>query len=136
MIGHRSSMRIIIFSLFLFSLLTSGSKLFAQNGQALFQQNCAACHAVSKNLTGPALAGLETRGPWSDRKELYKWIHNPSKYMQTDPYTQGLKQQYGGVVMTGFPQLSEKDIDAIVDYVDQAAAKATAAPGACAASFR
>ncbi len=130
MIGHRSSMRIIIFSLFLFSLLTSGSKLFAQNGQALFQQNCAACHAVSKNLTGPALAGLETRGPWSDRKELYKWIHNPSKYMQTDPYTQGLKQQYGGVVMTGFPQLSEKDIDAIVDYVDQAAAKATAAPGA------
>lgn len=125
MIGNRPFSKSFLFSLFFLTFLSIGNTLFAQDGQALFQQNCASCHAVNKNLTGPALAGVEGRGPWSDRKELYKWIHNPAKYMSTDPYTQGLKQQYGGVLMTAFPQLGEKDIDAIVDYINKAAAAAT-----------
>jgi cytochrome c551/c552 len=127
MIGNRRSSKSILISLFFLTFLSIGNKLSAQNGQALFQQNCASCHAVLKNLTGPALAGVEGRGPWSDRKQLYAWVHNPAKFMAGDPYTQGLKQQYGGVVMTGFPQLGEKDIDAIIDYVNKAA---TAAPAA------
>ena len=129
MIGNRRSSKSILISFFFLTFLSIGNKLSAQNGQALFQQNCASCHAVAKNLTGPALAGVEGRGPWSDRKQLYAWIHNPAKFMASDPYTQGLKQQYGGVVMTGFPQLGEKDIDAIIDYVNQAAA-AVPEPGA------
>ena len=36
--------------------------------------------------------------------------------MAKDTYTQGLKAQYQ-VMMTGFPQLKENEIDAIVDYV-------------------
>lgn len=133
MIVIRSGKKAGIVSLFLLTILSFSTKIQAQDGQALFQQNCAACHSVTKNLTGPALADMENRGPWSDRKKLYEWIHNPSKFMQTDQYTQDLKAQYGGVVMTGFPQLSEQDIDAIVTYVNQAAAKAAAKPAAGAA---
>lgn len=88
----------------------------AQNGEQLFKQNCASCHAITKDLTGPKLGGVTERGPWGERKNLYDWIHNPSAFMTKDPYTQNLKQQYG-TVMTAFPQLSEKDIDAIIDYV-------------------
>ena len=128
MIGHRSSKRLVIFSFILTTLLSFGSKVMAQDGQALYQQNCASCHAINKNLTGPALAGLETRGPWSDRKALYDWVHNPAKFMANDPYTQGLKAQYGGVLMTAFPQLSDKDIDAIVDHINKAAAATAAKP--------
>jgi len=73
------------------------------------------------------LAGLEERGPWSDRKELYAWIHNPPAYIKKDAYTAGLQKEYQ-VVMTPFPGLSEKDIDAIVAYVDQQAKAAAAAP--------
>jgi mono/diheme cytochrome c family protein len=116
------------FPLFLTIILLSANKVEAQDGASIFQQNCASCHAVNKDLTGPKLAGVESRGPWSDRKQLYAWIHNPPKYMQSDPYTQGLKQQFGGVVMTAFPQLTEKEIDAIVDYINKAAA-ATPATG-------
>lgn len=109
----------IFFQILLLSIFSFGT-VKAQDGAAIFQQNCASCHSVFKAITGPALTGLESRGPWSDRQKLYDWIHNPAKFMASDPYTQGLKQQYGGIVMTGFPQLSEKEIDAIVDYINKA----------------
>jgi cytochrome c553 len=129
MIDQRPGARTLI-PLFLLLLLSFG-KVQAQDGAQIFQQNCASCHALNKNLTGPALAGFEARGPWSDRKQLYAWINNPAKFMQTDEYTQNLKAQYGGVVMTGFPNLSEKEIDAIVEYINKA--PAPPAPGSAAA---
>ena len=118
-----------LFQLLLILLLTTGNKVQAQDGASIFQQNCASCHSVNKDLTGPKLAGVESRGPWSDRKNLYAWIHNPVKFMQSNTYTQGLKQQFGGAMMTGFPQLSEKEIDAIITYIGKAASQVPT-PGA------
>lgn len=88
----------------------------AQDGKTLFQQNCQSCHALDKNLTGPALRGFLERGPWGDREELYKWIHNPAAYIATNQYAAELKNQYGSI-MQAFPQLSNEQIDAIADYV-------------------
>jgi Cytochrome c/Cytochrome c7 and related cytochrome c len=107
---------------FLFSLLLIlsgfGSSLMAQDGKALFQANCASCHAINKKLTGPALAGFEERGPWSDRKKLVAWIHNPSGFAKTEPYAANLIKEFGGVLMTAFPALGEAEIDAIVKYIN------------------
>jgi mono/diheme cytochrome c family protein len=125
-----------LFQLLLILLLTTGNKVQAQDGASIFQQNCASCHSVNKDLTGPKLAGVESRGPWSDRKNLYAWIHNPVKFMQSNPYTQGLKQQFGGAMMTGFPQLSEKEIDAIVTYINKSASQVTAPAAGGGASGR
>ena len=86
-----------------FISLLIGNKSFAQDGKALFQTNCASCHAVGKKLTGPALAGVEGRGPWSDRKKLYAWIHNPAGFAKTDTYAANLIKEYNGILMTGFP---------------------------------
>ncbi len=47
--------------------------------------------------------------------------------MQTDAYTQQLKASHNNVMMTGFPQLTEKEIDAIITYVNKAASAAPAA---------
>jgi hypothetical protein len=89
----------------------------AQNGEQLFKQNCASCHAIDKDVTGPALGGVLNRGPWAeDKKNLYAWVHNPPGFMAKNPYTQTLKAKYQ-VMMTGFPQLKENEIDAIIDYV-------------------
>jgi mono/diheme cytochrome c family protein len=128
MIDLRSSTKARLFSLLLISVLSFSGKLAAQDGTALFQANCASCHSITKDLTGPALGGLEGRGPWSDRKQLHAWIHNPAKFMASDPYTQGLKQRFNGAMMTAFPQLSEKDIDAIVDHINKAASTAAKPP--------
>jgi len=115
--------RKLSFCFFFLSFFFCKTLLLAQDGRALFTSNCASCHAINKALSGPALAGFQNRGPWADKKELYAWIHNPVAYMAKDPYTQGLKQQYG-IIMQAFPNLADKDIDAISDYV----AKAAAAP--------
>ena len=47
--------------------------------------------------------------------------------MQNDPYTQNLKAQYGNVVMTAFPQFTDKDVEAIVSYINSV--PAPKAPG-------
>ncbi|MDB5231887.1 MAG: cytochrome [Chitinophagaceae bacterium] len=110
--------------LFVFSFNNIGN---AQDGKKIFVDNCASCHAVNKKLTGPALAGVRERGPWADPAKLHAWVHNPAGFMAGDPYTQGLKVEMGGAMMTPFPNLSDKEIDAVVDYVEKAG-KATANP--------
>src|SRR3954466_12224809 len=105
---------VVILSVFSFSLS------FAQDGKALFNSKCASCHQVLKPQTGPALANLEERHKWADHNELLKWVHNPPGYMATDPYTQGLKAQYGSM-MQAFPELTIKELDAIVSYINLAA---------------
>jgi cytochrome c551/c552 len=107
------------FTLLGFILILSFSNINAQDGKALFQQNCQSCHALDKNLTGPALRGFTARGPWSDQQNIYDWIHNPAAFMAKDPYTQGLKAQYG-VIMQAFPDLTNEQIDAIVEYTNAA----------------
>ncbi|HEV8284726.1 MAG TPA: cytochrome c [Chitinophagaceae bacterium] len=97
---------------------TTAPKIANSRGKQLFQTNCASCHAIFKDIVGPALYGLEQRGPWADRKKLYAWINNPPKFMASDNYTLELKKRFG-VTMTGF-SLSEKDIDTIVEYINSA----------------
>ena len=90
----------------------------AANGKLLFLSKCASCHVLFKDMTGPGLIGFEDRGPWSNRKNLYEWIRNPSEFMKKDLFTQELKKQYGSM-MIGFSDLSNEQIDAICDYINQ-----------------
>lgn len=121
MIDHRANVKRTLFSALFFLLLSIGNKVTAQDGKAIFQDNCASCHSVFKDLTGPALGGVTKRGPWTDHKKIYEWVHNPAKFMASDPYTQGLKAKFQAM-MTPFPSLSEKEIDAVIGYVEKTAA--------------
>jgi len=104
---------------FLFFSYISINAQGAAEGKQLFQQNCQTCHALDKNLTGPALRGFTARGPWGEKQNIYDWIHNPAAFMAKDKYTQELKAQYGAI-MQAFPQLTNEQIDAIVEYVNTA----------------
>lgn len=87
-------------------------------GKQLFKANCASCHAVNRRLTGPALKNFQYRGNWKNRKNIYNWIYNPALHAKTDAYAAQLIKEYGGVLMTGFPQLHKKEIDAIIAYIN------------------
>ena len=116
---QRSTVKRLVFgSLLVFSLSFLVNTASAQDGKAIFNSKCPACHNVFKESTAPALGGLEERGPWSDRKKLYAWIHNPAAFMANDAYTQGLRASHNGIMMTGFPDLKEAEIDAIVNYIN------------------
>lgn len=87
------------------------------DGKALFQSNCASCHSVFKDMTGPALSGISRRLP--DRKLAHKWVRNPAGVLKSgDVYFNTLKKKFNDVQMTPFPDLSDAEIDAILDYVE------------------
>ena len=102
----------------------------AQAGEALFKANCANCHKPDVKYTGPALKGWASRVPAGDW--IYAWIANPAG--TNDAYATKIKKEYAPTIMTGFPQLTNDEIDAIMKYVDDwappAAAVAAAGGGA------
>ncbi|MBE2230323.1 MAG: c-type cytochrome [Chitinophagaceae bacterium] len=113
-IGQRLS--VLFLSFFALSVV-SVSAQDAAAGKALYASKCGACHNIFKKMTGPALGGLEDRHKWADHKELLAWINNPAAYMAKDAYTQGLKAEYGSM-MTGFPEITLKDVDDLVAYIN------------------
>ncbi len=88
----------------------------AQDGKALFSANCASCHAVHKDLTGPALAGVEER--WPNKANLYAWIKNNQAFLKTgDKYANELYIKWNKSQMNLFTTLTDKEIGAILTYV-------------------
>jgi cytochrome c2 len=116
---------LLVLSFFVFSIVAISADIPA--GKALFNSKCASCHQVKKAATGPALEGLEQRHKWADHNELLKWINNPAAYMAGDPYTQGLKAQYVSM-MTAFPDITIKDVDDIVAFINDASVVKAATP--------
>lgn len=128
---HKRSMttktRISLAAVFITLAFSFVNKSFAQDGKALFSSNCASCHAVNKQLTGPALAGVEDR--WPDKTKLYAWIKNNQAFLKTgDKYANDLYIQYNKTSMNLFPQLTNKEIDAMLVYIKTEAANANKGP--------
>ncbi|KQC30022.1 c-type cytochrome [Flagellimonas eckloniae] len=89
-------------------------------GKQLFNQNCAACHALNRKMTGPALANVESRlleDEGLDKEWLYAWIKNsPGMIKSGDAYANKIYAEYNQAAMTAFPTLSNADIDDILAY--------------------
>ncbi|MCM4169289.1 Cytochrome c6 [Arenibacter antarcticus] len=101
----------------------------AAKGKQLFNQNCAACHSLTRNMTGPPLAGV---GEKYEREWLYQWIKNSSALIKSgDADAVKIYNEYNQAMMTPFPTLSNADIDNILAYTDAPAA--VPAAGAAAA---
>lgn len=103
------------------------------NGKSLFNSNCAACHKVDKESTGPALRGTLDKIP--NKQWLYDWVHNSSELIKSgDAYAVKIYEEYNQTAMTHFPELSEQDIDDIFAYVEQPKAEKKADDSTQAAS--
>lgn len=117
--NHRSFLK-IFFSLAL--SLSFSLSIFAQDpakGKELFNANCAACHKLDKKMTGPALRGVADK---YDKEWLYKWIKNSGELVKSgDAQAVKIFEEYAGVAMTAFPQLSNEDIDNILAYTSEPA---------------
>ncbi len=103
----------------------------AAKGKALFNQNCAACHSLTRKMTGPALADFENRlanDAGVDREWIYKWIKNsPGMVASGDAYAVKIYNEYNKAAMTPFPTLSDSDINDIIAYTAAPAATPVAA---------
>lgn len=92
----------------------------AVKGKQLFNQNCAACHALDRKMTGPALANFETRlleEEGLNKEWIYAWVKNsPGVIASGDAYANKIYTEYNQAAMTPFPTLSNQDIDDIIAY--------------------
>ncbi len=100
--------------------VTEGIGGDAAKGKTLFNQNCAACHSLTRKMTGPPLANVESRlseDEGLDREWLYTWIKNSSGMIKSgDAYANKIYTEYAQAPMTAFPTLSNTDIDDILAY--------------------
>ena len=130
MFQNRTILKQTLATVLIGGLLMVG-RLHAQDvsaGKALFQSNCTSCHAVNKQVVGPALAGVQDR--WSDQKMLHSWIRNNKQVLDAGyPYAVGLYNQYNKQAMNVFSSFTDKDIDNILAYVKSEAGKTNAPQG-------
>lgn len=123
MISWRKHYKTVLVALGL--MLSTSASVHAQdgdasNGEKLFKANCTACHALDKQIVGPALGGVVARlqteqnlGPdW-----LHKWIKdNKALRASGDKYANEVFEKFNKTEMLQFPNLTDKDIDDILAY--------------------
>ncbi|MDR0229770.1 MAG: c-type cytochrome [Flavobacteriaceae bacterium] len=116
--NHNSFSKILFFCLAL--MLSFSTISFAQDaakGKELFNSNCAACHKLDANSTGPALRGVIER---HDAAWLHKWIKSSSSLIKSgDAAAVKVFNEWNKVVMNDFPGLSDEDIDNIIAYTSE-----------------
>lgn len=130
MFQNRTILKQTLATVLIGGLLMVG-RLHAQDvsaGKALFQSNCTSCHAVNKQVVGPALAGVQDR--WSDQKMLHSWIRNNKQVLDAGyPYATSLYNQYNKQAMNVFSSFTDKDIDNILAYIKSEAGKTNTPQG-------
>lgn len=106
-------------------LFSAGASVYAQdgdpkNGEKLFKANCTACHALDKQLVGPALGGVVDRLKKDqnlDTDWLHKWIKdNKALRASGDKYANEVFEKFNKTEMTVFSSLSDQDINDILAY--------------------
>ncbi len=124
---------LILISTFCIASVQFVSAQDAGAGAAIFKQKCTACHALNKQVIGPALKGINEK---YEEAWLLKWIKNaPAMIASGDPQAKASYEQYGPTMMTAFTELSDDDIKNVLAYVKTEGdkpAEAVAAPGSAA----
>lgn len=97
----------------------------ADQGQAIFQEKCVACHTIgSGTLVGPDLKGVTTR---RDKAWLTKWISQPDQMLaRGDPTATQLFDQFNKVPMPNLG-LTDAQVASLIAYLETQAGGAVAA---------
>lgn len=89
----------------------------AAAGAALFKQKCTSCHALDRQVVGPALKGISGK---HSEEWLIKWVKNSQALVASgDAEAVKIFNEYNKTVMTPFPELSDDDIKNIIAYTDK-----------------
>lgn len=96
---------------------TSNSPYYNARGQQLFKANCAVCHPIEKSL-GDMLDITHVEDRVKDKPLLRGWIRNSDSVLKTgNLYFNALYEVWNETAQPPFPQLSDQDIDDILEYI-------------------
>lgn len=117
-------------SLFLLIAVSCASVVLANppadEGRAIFTSRCAGCHTVNKDLTGPALAGVDQR---RSMDWIVKFVHSSQTVIRGgDRDAIALFEKFNRIPMPDHSDLTEQNIAAVVEYIKSQEKTAEAAP--------
>ena len=97
-------------------LIVSGTQAQdAAEGRKIFKEKCTSCHALDRDLIGPA---LQTVVPTKSEAFLLKWINNaPALIASGDKEAVEASKYNPNAEMTAFPSLTPEQIKSILAYV-------------------
>jgi mono/diheme cytochrome c family protein len=97
----------------------SANRQSAIDGKKLFDAKCATCHRPHVDGTGPALFRVRAKWAAGGAKpgSIYQWVREWEKAAMNDPYAAEVTK-IKPVDTQNFPELTDKEIDAIFDYID------------------
>lgn len=85
----------------------------AQDGEALFKQNCSACHSIGKGkLVGPDLKGLNTK---RSEEWITNFVKNAQAFGEKDVDAKAIIAEYGYPMPN--QNISDTDIKAIISHI-------------------
>ena len=86
-----------------------------QDGEAIFKQNCIACHILGQKLIGPDLIGVNDK-----RSEdwLISFIKSSQSMIKSgDPQALAIYEEFNQLMMNDQAHLSNEDIKAVLHYI-------------------
>jgi mono/diheme cytochrome c family protein len=101
-----------------------------QAGRAIFINNCATCHGIDKDITGPALAHILKRSSWMfgfpgnegdqyPHNLLYEFTRNSQEILADKyDYFNCLFNRYHKALMPSYPNLTDQDLNNLYAYIE------------------
>lgn len=106
--------QLILVVLFVTTLLNPST---AQDGKAIFNSKCSACHIMGKDGTGPNLQGVKAK--WEGEEEnLYEWVRNAPKVLAEGKSARAQAVKDYSVTNMPVQDVTDEEAKAIIDYVD------------------
>ncbi|MBL6663323.1 MAG: cytochrome c [Flavobacteriales bacterium] len=88
----------------------------AQDGEALYNQNCTACHKFGQKLIGPDLIGINEK---RSEKWLIEFIRSSQSMIKSgDAEAVAIFEEFNQMVMNDQTHLSDADIKAILAHIE------------------
>jgi len=89
----------------------------AVEGKKLFNANCAACHKLDKNMTGPALRGILSSREFPYENYVFDFITKEDSLNKiNDKYTKVLNEEYNYTFNHNF-KLTKMEFEYLMDYI-------------------
>ena len=105
----------ILFIALLIGTISTVTASPVPEGKTIFMSRCAACHTVNKKLTGPALAGVDTR---HEIDWIVKFVQSSQTVIKGGDKTAiALYEKFNKVTMPDHPDLTSDNIKSVVEFI-------------------
>jgi len=86
-----------------------------EEGKTIFSTRCTACHAIGKNVVGPALMNVDQR---RDEKWIIAFVHSSQSVIKSgDTAAVSLFKKFNSVPMPDHPDLTDEQVRSVISYI-------------------